>query len=311
MIFRQNLAYHANSGYLPYSVSCVSGVDRVLHRKLLALAAFAALALGGGSQALAAQLIVNGSFEDTTIPGSFGVGDGAPPLDGGPYYHHNQATGWTISGYNFIFTPGTLDTTGSSNGFQPVTVWGSNNGGSVVLPLTSPSGGNILLADGSIDNGIQLAGPISQTVSGLTAGQDYVVSFYWAAAQQFGPNYNGDTTDNWTVYFGSDTSNYLNNPFQQTATAAVPSHSFQPWTQESFTFTASSSTQMLTFLAKGTPDGQPPFALLDGVSLLAFNSVPEPSSWMMMVVGFGWIGGFMRARRRPLAGRRVLGMQIV
>ncbi|MBK6491333.1 MAG: PEP-CTERM sorting domain-containing protein [Sphingomonadales bacterium] len=31
---------------------------------------------------------------------------------------------------------------------------------------------------------------------------------------------------------------------------------------------------------------------------LGFSSVPEPSSWAMMIGGFGLVGGAMRKRRR-------------
>ncbi len=67
-----------------------------------------------------------------------------------------------------------------------------------------------------------------------------------------------------------------------------------------FTFTANSPTELLSFLAVGTPAANlPPFALLDGVSLTA---VPEPSTWAMMLVGFGGLGyAALRRRRTALA----------
>jgi hypothetical protein len=64
---------------------------------------------------------------------------------------------------------------------------------------------------------------------------------------------------------------------------------------ENLTFTANSTSELLSFLAVGTPSGNlPPFALLDGVSLTA---VPEPSNWAMMLAGFGGLG-FAAVRRR-------------
>ena len=66
---------------------------------------------------------------------------------------------------------------------------------------------------------------------------------------------------------------------------------------ESFKFTANSTSELLSFLAVGTPSGNvPPFALLDGVSLTA---VPEPSTWAMMFVGFAGLGYAAFRRRRP------------
>ncbi|UAJ11857.1 PEPxxWA-CTERM sorting domain-containing protein [Polymorphobacter megasporae] len=63
---------------------------------------------------------------------------------------------------------------------------------------------------------------------------------------------------------------------------------------ESFTFTATGTTEVLSFLALGTPEGKPPFSLLDGVS----GTVPEPATWAMMIGGLGLVGGAMRAGRR-------------
>jgi hypothetical protein len=45
--------------------------------------------------------------------------------------------------------------------------------------------------------------------------------------------------------------------------------------------------------------GDRSFALADYFSLtFSAAAVPEPSSWMMMLVGFGILGGALRYRRR-------------
>ena len=59
-------------------------------------------ALGIGVQAHAANILINGDFELTTLPGSAEFGSGYPA---------NQVTGWYTDGYNFVFAPGTADTT--------------------------------------------------------------------------------------------------------------------------------------------------------------------------------------------------------
>lgn len=56
------------------------------------------------------------------------------------------------------------------------------------------------------------------------------------------------------------------------------------WTQEALTFTADASTQVLSFLAVGTPNGLPPFALLSGVSVNAVT-VPEPFTIIGTLIG--------------------------
>jgi hypothetical protein len=79
-----------------------------------------------------------------------------------------------------------------------------------------------------------------------------------------------------------------------TANGATPSIS--PWTQETMYFTATSSSAVLSFLAVGT--GDPPTIMLDGVTLAG---VPEPSTWAMLLGGFGLIGLLQRRRRQQPA----------
>jgi hypothetical protein len=50
-------------------------------------------------------------------------------------------------------------------------------------------------------------------------------------------------------------------------------------------------------LAAGTI-GDPPYALLDGVSLTTSSIVPEPSAWALMLVGIGGLGVSLRAGRK-------------
>ena len=245
--------------------------------KKLAVMLLPALAMAAGvaSKAQAGiELVTNGNFESTT---------------GGPDKQidfNTTLTGWASpGGYNFLFAPGSADTTGAVGQFGGLTLWGPGSGGGGVangLTPTSPVGGNFVAADGAFN-----VAAISQTINGLTVGEDYVVSFYWAAAQQY--TFDGDTDDKWQVSFGAQTIS--------TATVYIPSHGFAPWRQESFTYKATSTSQLLSFLAVGHPNGVPPFALLDGVSVLSL-SVPEPATISMMVVGMIGLGA---ARRRRLA----------
>ena len=62
-----------------------------------------------------------------------------------------------------------------------------------------------------------------------------------------------------------------------------------------FLFTAGGPSTKLTF---ASAPGEGFFgAALDSVSVM--TAVPEPSTWAMLLVGFGAIGGAMRARRKP------------
>jgi hypothetical protein len=135
------------------------------------------------------------------------------------------------------------------------------------------------------------SGTISQTLSGLTPGAEYDVNFSQAAGQfncYFGTlaspsatcidgGYSGVTTDRWQVSFGNSTlkSELMTLASQGSVTA---------WTPQTLKFTASASTQVLSFLAVGTPAGMPPTALLSGVSVEA-HTVPEPLTIIGTIVG--------------------------
>jgi hypothetical protein len=216
-----------------------------------------------------ADLVTNGSFESTTN-------------GGGQMGQYTNATGWVTNGYNFIFTPGSADTTGVQSTYGNLQLWGPNNGGdpSNTLPASSPDGGNYIGADGAYD-----VGAITQTIHGLVAGQQYSVGFYWAGAQQHG--FTGTTTEQWIVGLGSQT--------QATSIVTDVSHGFTGWTHTTFTFTADGSSDVLSFLAAGTPDGEPPFSLLDGVTMTA---VPEPASMAIMGSGLAVLGLVRRRRAR-------------
>jgi hypothetical protein len=134
-------------------------------------------------------------------------------------------------------------------------------------------------------------GPVTQQVSGLILGQAYTLSFSYGAGQQVG--FRGDNLVNyWDVSLG--------NSKQQTASLANVSQGFTGWHQASMTFTATNSSELLSFMAKGSLTGAPPFMLLDGVSLV--SAVPEPSTWGMLIGGLGLIGFAARRRRADQTG---------
>jgi hypothetical protein len=269
--------------------------------RLSALLLLVALALALGAVPSArANLIQDGDFTDvtysgtvtglTTLFGEFGSGGTLKVAD------------WTTSGYNFVYAPDTADTGSKSGanmgapneapgqyntsaGYGNTYMWGSNNGGTAPLPATDPDGGNFVADDGAAE-----VGPISQAVTGLTVGQTYVLKFYWAAAQQ--ESFTGDTTETWKVSLGSQTF--------YTGTYSLTSKGFSGWMQDTMYFTSTNASETLSFLAVGTPSGDPPFSLLGGLDL---EVVPDFSNWIAFA-GFGGICvGFevMRRRRRQSA----------
>ena len=224
--------------------------------------------------AQADPLVTNGSFESTTN-GSGQMG------------YNTNATGWTTTGYNFIFAAGTADTTGANGQYGNLTLWGPGTGSANGLPASSPDGGNFIGADGDFDTSA-----ITQTINGLTAGDQYSVGFWWAGAQQSG--FYTSTTEQWAVSLGGQT--------QSTAILDNASEGFTGWQYDTMTFTADSSSDVLSFLAVGTPAGVPPFVLLDGVSM---NQVPEPASGAMLLTGLaglGIVGWYRRKAAKAAAG---------
>lgn len=240
----------------------------------------------------AANLISNGDFTNYT-----GGYNGAPSQLG-----NSGADGYTNlasweegdgssqgSTYGFLFAPGANSTTGSQSqrwGSTTFNLWGPGQGGGFVNNgLTySPSGGNFVALDG--DSTLRGNG-ISQSITGLVIGQNYELGFHWAAAQQ--KTFNGATTEKVQVDFGGSS--------QTTATFNLPEHGFSGWMHQTFNFTADSTTQTLRFLAVGTPNGQPPFVLLDGVTLDdGALSVPEPESYALL--GIGLLAMMLAAGRR-------------
>jgi hypothetical protein len=257
---------------------------RLFIRGTVALAAFVF-----ATSSAHANLVTNGSFE--------GWSDGTTSSQFGSRFPGQTLTGWNDNGgYDFVFTPSDPDAD-SQYGGQDVALWGPGNGG--VGPATlgpSPDGGNFVAIDGPF-NSPPNGAALTQTINGLVAGQQYVVSFYWAAAQQ-GPaplgtppqaGFTGPTTEEFDVSLGGQTID--------TSVLTNVSMGFSGWNQATMTFTADTTgSELLSFLAVGTPtaNNAPPFALLDGVSLT--SATPEPSSLALLATGLLSAGGFVRSR---------------
>jgi len=265
--------------------------------KRLAVIVCAAIGLTMGSGVVKADsLLTNGSFESYT--GGHGAGNSPSQLASsrGSGTGYSNLTGWTIDTgtYAFLMAPGVADTTGS---YSPeygntFTLWGSHNGGLDTLPNVSPDGGNYLALDGGSS---YRGGGISQTLTGLTPGDVYAISFDWAGGQQYG--FTGNTTEQVQVTFGTQV--------QATAVYSNASHGFGSpngvgtWASDTFDFTATGATEVLNFLAVGTPDGVPPMVLLDGVSgsdVTGGSAAPLPTTTALSgtILGLCGIIGLMR-----------------
>ena len=235
----------------------------------LSICAIAALAVGSFAMPAAANLVQNGSFEVLTS----GIGQ---------LGYNTNAVGWTTNGYNFVFGGSSADTAGSNGVYGNLTLYGPGNGHANGLG-PSPFGGNFVGADGAFQQGA-----ITQQLTGLVVGHRYAIDFSWAGAQQNG--FNGVQHESWDVKLGGAAT-------QSTADYVNPTAGFSGWRHEHFVFVADATTATLSFLAQGSPQGVPPFSLLDGVS---GNAVPEPATWALMLGGLGLVGGALRSRRRSM-----------
>jgi len=222
----------------------------------------------------AQDLVQNGGFEMTTgNTGSFQMTLGT----GGPYAPDD----WTFSRYGNSNPIGCVTFPAST--LSQTDACGPNLGNSLWPGWTlSPNGGNFVLIDGDPN----YAGILSQQVN-VAGGQLYEVSFYQAASQFM--QYNGPTTEQWEVCLGTqcEFSTLMNN---------AP-HGFVPWESQTLTFTASTTgNETLSFLSVGTPGGEPPVVLLDGVSMELATTTPEPGTLTLLIGGLGGLGIF-RSRR--------------
>lgn len=249
----------------------------------------AALALVAGS-AGAANLVFNGGFEatrgglygHTTADGLAANGNASLWAPNGGAYTDSAAVGWDV-------TPGSLGlilaedalTNSGKYGFYGYYGPSQHYGTSYLLYTNGlgvdPNGGNFVGLDGDHYGGV-----LSQRISGLTAGSKYKLTFFQASDHYQGW---GDLQrSQFLVGFGGDS---------QLAPSMTTTRDPVPWSQVRMIFTAHSTSQLLTFMNGG--GGAPPFALLDGVSLV--EGVPEPGAWSLAIMGFGLAGAALRRRR--------------
>ena len=228
--------------------------------------AVAAATLAFCGSAHATEFVTNGDFSSNGGVGQLG--------------YNTSATGWSVpappGSYTFLFDNG--GNTSISGQYGQVYLWTNSTSGNG-WDGTSPSGQNFVGMDSDFHTGA-----LTQQINGLTVGNQYTLTFKYAFGQQAG--YTGDTLGLWNVSLGNSTT--------QTPISSVPSEGFSGWKSDTITFTADSTSELLSFLAEGSPQ-VPPFALLSDVSLVGAPA-PGPATGPLAVLALLALG-YARLRR--------------
>ena len=173
-----------------------------------------------------------------------------------------------------LVTNGTFSTPNYSGGWgdsaSGVSGW-YNNSDSIEIGASSVYGLTAISVDGQNLEVNANASPstVYQTLTGLTIGQSYLVSF------DYGVRNNADASTVLTTTFG--TGSVTNSTTLDVA----------GWTHTSFVGKALSQTETLSFYGVTNPCGG---TCGNEVTNVSVSAVPETSTWAMMLAGFAGLG---------------------
>nr|ADN16572.1 conserved hypothetical protein [Gloeothece verrucosa PCC 7822] len=266
-------------------------MNLAIKKTIIGLSALSISALGSSAQAASINLVKNGGFENYTqnAPKAYYsnpstvIGYG----NGGALDQSVTVNDWSNPtliapnqpALNFLLLPNSSNQTSGPGvpGYSAFPLAGPYNGHNNGL-TESPAGGNYIASDSDPT----YSGPLQQVITGLIVGHTYELSFYEGAAQEATAQLNPVTR--WYVGFGNQT--FTSTLFN------LPNQGFSGWQKQTTTFTATSTSQLLQFVALGGPSGAPPVSLLDGVSLVDTAPVPEPFTILGSAAALGLGAGF-------------------
>lgn len=243
-----------------------------MNRKYVQRALGAAALLILSSQAGAANLLTNGSFESPDIATPTYLNSGSTFM-----------TGWTV-GVLPGSAPGTQVQLTDNSNFGSLGVVGSQ--GSQFLDLT----GNVGRGGGVISNGFA-----------TVAGASYTVAFDIGAFWVRGPGSFGNVTVDLLV------DNVLASSFTNLLSLNGPG---SDWERKSWTFTGTGNAMTIGLFSSLSTASSNLGVGLDNVVLEQVGApppppppppVPEPASWAMMIAGFALVGSALRGRSARVA----------
>ena len=227
------------------------------------------------------NVLTNGNFE--TAPG----GSAVSTEFGSAGYA--ALPGWTVTANNS--TPFDLWWLASNASSVSARTQYGNSGQELVPSYPGADGSNPYFV--GLDGDNRASGILSQTVNNLVVGDHYQLTFDWAGTQMITGSHLPYSI---ALAFNLGTSILTSGTgAPQTATFTATQYGqSSKWQTVTMNFTATASTEILSFLALGTPSGDPPIALLDNISL---DDIPEPST-LAFAGGLLVLGLAVGARRK-------------
>jgi hypothetical protein len=236
------------------------------------LIALSLLACGFMSSLQAANLISNGSFEQTTFSGQTVSGTG----------NFVAQPDWT-----FLIGSGGQGSYGTNGNWS---VQGTDN-----TPFNASQGNQFATLNGADWSSSLVSSPIS-----LTAGQQYTFSFDTSLLAA----YNGDwsarisPSSSWSLLVALQ-RNVPNDPYNVNyVVESIVVNNLSSWNSNSFTFTAlrdDSEARISVYTLNGDNEDSHVYSAVDNFQLTA---IPEPSTYalLMLVGAFGMISSSGRRR---------------